>query len=149
MPNEYGGRTVLSPGLKVLRVAPGEDETAALIQIVGGTAQKPDPGDPLAMEDEDKLAALRGIVTNIQQKELLPINQIDLTDMLELSFIYDGRIKILLGTANDMAYKIDWAWRLVTPQEESSLPDTAQGTLDVSRRNSEGRGQAAWRAGAL
>ena len=101
------------------------------------------------MEDEDKLAALRGIVMNIQQKELLPINQIDLTDMLELSFIYDGRIKILLGTANDMAYKIDWAWRLVTPQEESSLPDTAQGTLDVSRRNSEGRGQAAWRAGAL
>ena len=150
MPNEYGGRTVLSPGLKVLRVAPEEDETAAaLIQIVGGTAQKPDPGDPLVMEDEDKLAALRGIVMNIQQKELLPINQIDLTDMLELSFIYDGRIKILLGTANDMAYKIDWAWRLVTPQEESSLPDTAQGTLDVSRRNSEGRGQAAWRAGAL
>ena len=136
--------------MKVLRTAPAEDESAAaLIQVTGAQAAAPVAGQPLAFTEPDKLTVLQQILAQTQSVGLVPIGQIDLTDILELSFVYDGRIKILLGTANDLAYKVEWAWRLVTPQEETSLPDTAQGTLDVSRRNSEGRGQASWREGVF
>ena len=150
VPADTGGVAVVSAGMKVLRTAPAEDESAAaLIQVTGAQAAAPVAGQPLAFTEPDKLTVLQQILAQTQSVGLVPIGQIDLTDILELSFVYDGRIKILLGTANDLAYKVEWAWRLVTPQEETSLPDTAQGTLDVSRRNSEGRGQASWREGVF
>lgn len=148
--SEYGGYTVLSGQLKVLRAAASDDaQAAALVQILGAQAVAPQPGQALALDSADKLSALEQIIQQVNATGLLPITQIDLSDTLELSVVYAGRIRVLLGTANDLAYKVNWAWRLVTPQEDNSLPDTAQGTLDVSRRNSEGRGQATWQSGAI
>ena len=40
-----------------------------------------------------------------------PISEVDLTNTLELSFLYQDRIRIVLGTANDLDYKIKWAWK--------------------------------------
>ena len=70
----------------------------------------------------------------------------DLTNTLELSFLYQDRIRIVLGTTNDLDYKIKWAWEMVTPgQTSDSLGEEERGTLDVSSR---GRTALAAPAGA-
>ena len=56
----------------------------------------------------------------------------------------------MLGTANDLDYKIKWAWEMVTPgQTSDSLGEEERGTLDVSSRGEDGLGRARWRAGVL
>lgn len=65
----------------------------------------------------------------------------DLTNTLELSFLYQDRIRIVLGTTNDLDYKIKWAWEMVTPgQTSDSLGEEERGTLDVSSRGEDGLG---------
>lgn len=74
----------------------------------------------------------------------------DLTNTLELSFLYQDRIRIVLGTTNDLDYKIKWAWEMVTPgQTSDSQGEEERGTLDVSSRGEDGLGRARWRAGVL
>ena len=56
----------------------------------------------------------------------------------------------MLGTTNDLDYKIKWAWEMVTPgQTSDSLGEEERGTLDVSSRGEDGLGRARWRAGVL
>ncbi len=143
-----GGWAVLSGAHKVLRLNAEEPVEHELTKIVGSCAKDPVPGEELKLDDAEKQAALDEIVLRIGEKQLVPVTEIDLTDLLELNFLYAGRVRIVLGTVNDMAYKMDWAWRLVTPQLEESLSETDTGILDVSRRNDEGRGKASFIRGS-
>ena len=87
-----------------------------------------------------------GLLSKAQAQGLGPISEVDLTNTLELSFLYQDRIRIVLGTTNDLDYKIKWAWEMVTPgQTSDSLGEEERGTLDVSSR----LGRARWRAGVL
>ncbi|WP_367925470.1 cell division protein FtsQ/DivIB [uncultured Ruthenibacterium sp.] len=142
------GWVVCSTSLKVLRI--DSQVPAGIVQVDGAIAQSPSPGQPLNLTEPDKLDAVQKVLTKAQEQGLAPINQIDVSDLYEISFLYDGRIRIVLGTVNDLDYKIDWAWRLVTPGEtEEGLTESDRGTLDVSSRNEDGRGQAIWRSGSL
>lgn len=141
------GWVVLSRGMKVLRVA-GELPPDMLV-IQGTYGQAPVPGQPLTLAEPEKLEALKNVLQKIEQQGLVPVTQINVSNMREISFLYEGRIRVLLGTVNDLDYKLEWAWRLITPQTEESLLATDSGTLDVSSRNEEGRGQAVWKAGVL
>ncbi|MEG1744772.1 MAG: hypothetical protein RR215_04220 [Ruthenibacterium sp.] len=122
---------------------------AELAHIIGIEALIPVPGTPLQIENTDKLDALRKLQGELQTQELLPVTEINVTDTLNLSFVYAGRIRILLGTVNELGDKIDWAKYMVTPSGTQSLAETERGTLDVSSRNDEGRIQAIWSAGAI
>lgn len=142
-----GGWVVFSATQKVLRLAEQPQE-AGLITIRGVRAANPVPGALVAFEEPDKQSMFTQIMQQVQAKGLAPINEVDLTDPLEMNILYDGRLRIVLGTVNDIAYKVDWAWRLVTPQLPESLKETAMGILDVSSRTEEGRGKASYLAGS-
>ncbi len=142
------GWAICSTSFKVLRIESEAPE--GLIQVQGATAQSPSPGQPLVLTEADKLNALEQILSKAQTQGLVPISEINVSDLYEISFLYDGRIRIVLGTINDLDYKLDWAWRLVIPgQTEDGLTEEDRGTLDVSSRNEDGRGQAIWRSGSL
>ncbi|MEG1011718.1 MAG: FtsQ-type POTRA domain-containing protein [Ruthenibacterium sp.] len=141
------GWVLLSESLRILRIVP--EEPAELAHIIGIEALNPVPGTPLQIENTDKLDALRKLQGELQTQELLPVTEINVTDTLNLSFVYAGRIRILLGTVNELGDKIDWAKYMVTPSGTQSLAETERGTLDVSSRNDEGRIQAIWSAGAI
>lgn len=144
---QEGAWAVVSRKGKVLALAAQEPDKPAA-RITGALAKNAVPGEALALDSVEKLSALQTIVAALEQTGLAPVTEIDLTDTLELNVLYDGRVRIVLGTANDMAYKVDWAWRLATPQTEDSLSDTDTGILDVSSRSDEGRGKATFRAGS-
>lgn len=142
------GWVVLSRHYKVLRL--DAEPPAGLVRIQGAQADAPSPGQPLQLTEADKLPLLQTLQKKAEEQGLTPIDEIDLTDTLELSFLYQGRIRIVLGTANDLDYKLKWAWRMVTPGETSdSLGAEDRGTLDVSSRGEDGLGRARWRAGVL
>lgn len=142
-----GGWAVLSATQKVLRLAQ-QAQDGGLITIRGTKVSQPVPGAPAAFEAPDKQEMFTQIMNQVNAKGLTPVNEVDLTDPLEMNLLYAGRIRIVLGTINDIAYKVDWAWRLVTPQLEESLKETATGILDVSTRTEEGRGKASYLAGS-
>lgn len=142
------GWVVCSSSLKVLRIDSAAPE--GLIQVQGAVADAPSPGQPLVLTEPDKLGAMQQVLSKAQAQGLTPITEINVSDLYEISFLYDSRIRIVLGTVNDLDYKINWAWRLVTPgQTEDGLTEEDRGTLDVSSRNEDGRGQAIWRSGSL
>ena len=93
---------------------------------------------------------MQTVLSKAQAQGLGPISEVDLTNTLELSFLYQDRIRIVLGTTNDLDYKIKWAWEMVTPgQTSDSLGEEERGTLDVNSRGEDGLGRARWRAGVL
>ncbi len=142
------GWAVLSQSYKVLRLDSAPPEN--LIRINGAQAEAPVPGQPVQLSEEDKLPLLQNLLEKAAAQGFVAIDEIDLSNTLELSFLYEGRIRIVLGTANDLDYKLKWAWRMVTPGETSdSLGESERGTLDVSERGEDGLGRARWRAGVL
>lgn len=142
------GWAVCSEREKVLRIEAQPPE--GLIRIDGARADSPLPGQQLKLTETDKQPILRALLEKTAAQGLVPINEIDLTSTLEISILYQDRIRIVLGTENEMDYKLDWAWRMVTPgQTEDSLGDAERGTLDVSSRGEDGLGRARWRAGVL
>ena len=142
------GWAVLSQSYKVLRLEAGPPE--GLVRINGVLADVPSPGQPLKLTEEDKLPLLQTLLEKTAAQGLAPIDEIDLSNTLEISFLYQGRIRVVLGTSNDLDYKLKWAWRMVTPGETSdSLNESDRGTLDVSERGEDGLGRARWRAGVL
>ena len=142
-----GGWAVLSGAAKVLRVTPEEPE--ALMELIGVAAVSPQPGKAVVFDDEEKQRIFGLLCTYIGKHGLVPAAEIDLTDTLELSYLYDQRVRIVLGTANELDYKLGWAARLLTQQVEDAIGPEETGTLDVSHRNAEGRGEAVWSAGVL
>ena len=78
------------------------------------------------------------------------LTAIDMTSLSEVSAVYAGRVKITFGTMNDIEYKCSWAARLLLGEDDSAMiGEHETGTLDVSHRTQDGKGQAIWRAGAI
>ncbi len=145
--NTASGWAVLGADFKVLRL--DAEPTAGLTILFGTTADTPVPGTQIIFTEPEKQEALAKVTKAIADEELSDVTEIDVTNTLELSFLYAGRIRVLLGTVNDLASKVDYAKYIITPEGADSLPDTARGTLDVSSRTAEGRLQGFWRAGNL
>lgn len=144
--NTDSGWAVLSPTFKVLRLS--AEPATGLTYLSGVTAETPTAGKPITLTDADTMSALETITSTLAKYSFAPVNEIDLTNLLEITFLYDNRIRVLIGTINDVDNKIDYAHNLVTPELlTDSLSANERGSLDVSGRNSEGRMVAVWLAG--
>ncbi len=138
------GWAVLSESLRVLNIVPTQPEQ--ITYIAGISAFEPVAGEALQIEDERQYTVLTDLLNNAQIYKILPITDIDLSDMLQINFTYANRINIVLGTSNDMENKMEWAKYLITPTNEDALGENSKGILDVSNRDNAGRLQAIWRA---
>lgn len=143
-----GGWAVVSEDLRVLRNSPQQPEGVAA--ITGLQASAPVEGQLLEVEDAEKLDALKTLQAQTEAAGLAPLTSVDVTSLSEVSAVYDGRVKIVFGTMNDMEYKCSWAARLLLGEEGQTQIGTHEtGTLDVSHRTEDGKGKAVWRAGSL
>lgn len=80
---------------------------------------------------------LRQILKQLEEEGLLDsVTQLDMTDLSQISVTYDGRIKVLLGTSNNLTYKIQFTQAILTSPDGLSATDT--GTLDVSNIREDG-----------
>ncbi|MFQ7158874.1 MAG: cell division protein FtsQ/DivIB [Ruthenibacterium sp.] len=143
-----GGWAVVSEDLKVLRLS--AEQPQGIAAVTGLEASAPAEGQPLQVAQADKLEALQTLQAQAQAAGLEQLTAIDMTNLSEVSAVYAGRVKITFGTMNDIEYKCSWAARLLLGEDDSAMiGEHETGTLDVSHRTQDGKGQAIWRAGAI
>ena len=159
------GWLVLSDGLKVLRSDSAQPEgliqlqvnldpppvpDAGQLSLPAGQRRRPSlpppprPPPPETATDEDAAAsradtALDQLVQQLEDTGLLDgVTLISLQDMEEINFLYQGRVSVVLGTANNLPYKLQIASRIVLDTDGTGLASTDRGTLDVSYQRSDG-----------
>ena len=90
---------------------------------------------PLPVLDFDRLA----IVDKMEEQQLLDgVTMISLRDQDEINFLYEGRVSVLLGTSNNLDYKMRMAANVILDVDGKGLTPTDHGTLDVSYQRSDG-----------
>lgn len=92
-------------------------------------------GDYVEFSDENTLKIINEIVTVFVDNGYTGITEIDATDPADLSFTYDGRIKVKLGLPEDISYKVRTAMTIITEKLDLNGSKTTEGELDVSNCN--------------
>lgn len=153
---QYGAQwLVLSDHLKVLRASDTQPEGLIWLEANVAQGQSMTPGSFLTVQDQaDEQATaesshipaqetLEQLMAELETYGLLDgVSIVDLTDMSELNFLYQGRVSVTLGTANNLDYKIRFAANLILDVDGTGLTASDRGTLDVSRQLEDGSIQA-------
>lgn len=125
------GWAILSDGLKVLKVQ--TDQPADLPVITGLGVNAPTAGRFLSLTTEAQSGQIAGLMEQLYAQDLAgSCTRIDMGLGTDAYFVYDGRIKVLLGTFNNLDYKLSVAALLLKNESGEYLSSTDRGTLDVS-----------------
>lgn len=147
------GWLVLSRGLKIMKLQ--EEQPEGLPMLLGLEPEAPQPGYPLSLAGEaraagsgaeaasgeaaaggkERLEQLKELLKGLEAQELgRDCTAIDLSEENEAYFVYQGRIKVLLGTFNNLEYKLSAAGLLLRNESGEYLSASDRGTLDVSHQ---------------
>lgn len=147
------GWLVLSRGLKIMKLQ--EEQPEGLPMLLGLEPEAPQPGYPLSLAGEaraagsgaeaasgeaaaggkERLEQLKELLEGLEAQELgRDCTAIDLSEENEAYFVYQGRIKVLLGTFNNLEYKLSAAGLLLRNESGEYLSASDRGTLDVSHQ---------------
>ncbi|MDE6594213.1 MAG: FtsQ-type POTRA domain-containing protein [Oscillospiraceae bacterium] len=87
------------------------------------------PGSEFESEDEHKTAVINELMEYYAKSDNAAegVTMIDVTDRSNISYTYDGRIVVKLGTINDIDYKMDFSREIVTKQ----IGERTEGVLTV------------------
>ena len=133
------------------------DQPAGLKTLYGGEPVSVQPGDQLAFElpqpaadpaasdssgasseaqepqEDGRLAALAELQTKLEEYGMLDdVTRIEFADTDQMAFLYQDRISVLLGTLNDLDYKLDRARYVLTNADGKGVSATDTGGLDFS-----------------
>ena len=147
------GWLVLSRGLKIMKLQ--EEQPDGLPMMLGLEPEAPQPGCPLSLAGEaraagsgaeaalgeaaaggkERLEQLKELLEGLEAQELgRDCTAIGLSEENEAYFVYQGRIKVLLGTFNNLEYKLSAAGLLLRNESGEYLSASDRGTLDVSHQ---------------
>ena len=153
---EYNGQwLVLSDHLKVLRTSDSQPENLIWLEADLPQGQATTPGSFLVLQaqNQDQATAetshisaqdtLEQLMQELDTNGLLDgISIIDMSDLTELNFLYQGRVSVTLGTGNNLDYKVRFAANLILDKDGTGLTASDRGTLDVSRQMEDGNIEA-------
>ncbi len=124
---EIGGdRYIISSSLKTLRIA---EEGDVFCGIVGLNPMLPEIGEPLESIDENKQNMLLLLLEELEKVQMLEkVVEINITDTLNMEFIYDGKITVLLGSDISMDYKM----QMISKVLRESIQESEVGVIDAS-----------------
>ncbi len=119
-------RYIVSETLKTLRIAQDGD---VFCGIVGLDQTTPEIGDPITSKDENKQSMFLLLLDELEKANLLEkVTEINIIDTLNMEFIYDGRITVVLGSDLSMDYKI----QMVNKVLQDSIQESEIGTIDAT-----------------
>ena len=148
-----GGWLCLSASLKILNKQSEQPE--GLPTLYGGEPVSSTPGDQLAFEaeavstsesgsesaasseaaapEDDRLESLHTLMDALESRGLLAdVTRIEFADTEEMAFLYQNRISVLLGTLNELDYKLKMAEYVLLNQDGKGCAPTDTGLLDLS-----------------
>ena len=149
-----GGWLSLSAGLKILDQDSAQPD---LIILCGGEPVSTTPGTQLEFETgpsgpssgsaasdsaasseagpptDKRLESLNTLLTALDSSELgADVTRIEFEDPEQMAFLYQGRISVLLGTLNELDYKLRLAKYVLLNEDGKGCSPTDTGMLDLS-----------------
>ena len=149
-----GGWLSLSAGLKILDQDSAQPD---LIILCGGEPVSATPGTQLEFETgpsgpssgsaasdsaasseagpptDKRLESLNTLLTALDSSELgADVTRIEFEDPEQMAFLYQGRISVLLGTLNELDYKLRLAKYVLINEDGKGCSPTDTGMLDLS-----------------
>ena len=83
--------------------------------------------------ETDRMEALRTLVGKLEEYGLSQdVTRLEVADTEQIAFLYQDRISVLLGTLNDLDYKLDRARYVLTNADGKGCGPTDTGRLDFS-----------------
>ena len=107
--------------------------------FIGPTLTSGEIGDYVSYEDETVVDMIESITQTFADNGYQGITEIDATNMANISFTYDDRVKVKLGIPEDLDYKVRTAMTIINENLDKNRTGTITGVLDVSRCNSTKR----------
>ena len=149
-----GGWLVLSDSLKILRVELSQPSDLSVLTcslpagftpavgqvLVPGSYNSLLEGDAATPESsmQDAAQILSELTAQLESEGLSDgVTAIDILDLSQMSFTYQGRIRVLLGNDNRLDYKVRLAATAILDPDKG-LSSSDAGTLDVSYQQSDG-----------
>ena len=125
----YGGEPVSAE--------PGDQLTfAAAQEAASGDSAASGAASSAASEEaaaDDRLDALNELQTKLEEYGMLEdVTRIEFADTDQMAFLYQDRVSVLLGTLNDLDYKLDRARYVLTDADGKGCAPTDTGRLDFS-----------------
>ncbi len=118
---EADGYTLVSAGGKVLER--GLDEVPYGMLTVRGVSTVTDTED-----NTKRVELMKKIINTMQKLEMTNYDFLDLSDTLEITMIYNNRVKVSLGNELEMEYKLQFANKVIT----EDLSKTGYQLVDAS-----------------
>lgn len=160
-PNEPSGLIEIT-GAEPLGPAAGyplalaEDQAPAPASGAAPAASAPSAASSGAASGQGQNAAgtwldtLTGLLAGLDERGLAQgVTSLELGGLTEISFFYQGRVQVLLGTANSLDYKLQWAAYLLQNEEGDGLLETDRGVLDISHLRADGSIQPVFSPGEV
>lgn len=133
------GYIVMSDNLKVLDIATVPQEN--MIVVSGLVPVDPEKGAILVVENTENAAFLQKLINLLDEAALLDqVTAIDVSDKLNYTMVYANRLSCMIGTANNLDYKIKMLEEVITDE----LSETDVGFVDLSTA-----GKAVFKPGKL
>jgi cell division protein FtsQ len=133
------GWLTLSTTLKILTV---EAEQPDLPVLYGGEPVSTQPGDALEYatgESDERMETLMQLLEELTDKELVAgVTRLEYDDLDQIAFLYEDRISVLLGTVNELDYKMQFARYLLLNEDGKGCASTDTGTIDCSHVRTDG-----------
>lgn len=124
----YGGEPVSA--------APGDQLTFDAVQDTAASdasGAASDSAQAASAVPDGRLAALNELQTKLEEYGMLDdVTRIEFADTDEMAFLYQDRVSVLLGTLNDLDYKLDRARYVLTNADGKGCAPTDTGRLDFS-----------------
>ena len=103
--------------------------------FIGPKLVSGDIGDYVEYEDETIVDMIENITQVFADNGYQGITEVDATNPANITFTYDGRIKVNIGIPEDISYKIRTAMTIITTKIDVNPGSRICGKLDVSRCN--------------
>ena len=127
--NKYA---IISDSTKVLDIVDTPPEGFAIIK--GTNIKDVKLSQHLLLDNDYIKNEFLNITSALRKYDIDNVTEIDLSNCLNISLIYDGRIKIVLGRNDDIDYKVQTANEII----KNKLNSTERGVLDLSVTSEDG-----------
>ena len=121
----YGGEPV--------SVTPGDQLTFAAQADPAASDASGSAAASAAVQTDDRLDALNELQAKLEEYGMLDdVTRMEFADTDQVAFLYQDRVSVLLGTLNDLDYKLDRARYVLTNADGKGCAPTDTGRLDFS-----------------
>ena len=121
----YGGEPVsVTPGDQLAFAAQADPAASDASGLAAASA---------AVQTDDRLDALNELQAKLEEYGMLDdVTRMEFADTDQMAFLYQDRVSVLLGTRNDLDYKLDRARYVLTNADGKGCAPTDTGRLDFS-----------------